>query len=328
MSLMEKEQQLSQLQEQLEQHQDDAARRMQLAHEIKELQEEMYQDLSAWDRVYLARHPRRPKAQDYLKRLFHTFYELHGDRCYGDDRAIIGGIAMFEQTPVTVIAQAKGRDLQENMKRNFGMPNPEGYRKALRLAKEAEKFHRPIITFVDTSGAYPGKGAEERGQAEAIAQCLYTFSDLQTPIICIVLSEGGSGGALALSVGDRLVMLENAVYSILSPEGFASILWKDGSRAKEAAEVMKLTAHDLMDKGILDAVIEEPLGGAQGQASDIEITAREILKTKRELYEILAAHTGASLRKIEKDADRDCWMSAREAKEYGLIDEVLSKREK
>ena len=286
MSLMEKEQQLSQLQEQLEQHQDDAARRMQLAHEIKELQEGMYQDLSAWDRVYLARHPRRPKAQDYLKRLFHTFYELHGDRCYGDDRAIIGGIAMFEQTPVTVIAQAKGRDLQENMKRNFGMPNPEGYRKALRLAKEAEKFHRPIITFVDTSGAYPGKGAEERGQAEAIAQCLYTFSDLQTPIICIVLSEGGSGGALALSVGDRLVMLENAVYSILSPEGFASILWKDGSRAKEAAEVMKLTAHDLMDKGILDAVIEEPLGGAQ---NDIEAVC-----------ERLRAYIHASLEELQK----------------------------
>lgn len=286
MSLMEKEQQLSQLQEQLEQHQDDAARRMQLAHEIKELQEEMYQDLSAWDRVYLARHPRRPKAQDYLKRLFHTFYELHGDRCYGDDRAIIGGIAMFEQTPVTVIAQAKGRDLQENMKRNFGMPNPEGYRKALRLAKEAEKFHRPIITFVDTSGAYPGKGAEERGQAEAIAQCLYTFSDLQTPIICIVLSEGGSGGALALSVGDRLVMLENAVYSILSPEGFASILWKDGSRAKEAAEVMKLTAYDLMDKGILDAVIEEPLGGAQ---NDIEAVC-----------ERLRAYIHASLEELQK----------------------------
>ena len=279
MSLMEKEQQLSQLQEQLEQHQDDAARRMQLEHEIKELQEEMYQDLSAWDRVY-------PKAQDYLKRLFHTFYELHGDRCYGDDRAIIGGIAMFEQTPVTVIAQAKGRDLQENMKRNFGMPNPEGYRKALRLAKEAEKFHRPIITFVDTSGAYPGKGAEERGQAEAIAQCLYTFSDLQTPIICIVLSEGGSGGALALSVGDRLVMLENAVYSILSPEGFASILWKDGSRAKEAAEVMKLTAHDLMDKGILDAVIEEPLGGAQ---NDIEAVC-----------ERLRAYIHASLEELQK----------------------------
>ena len=170
---------------------------------------------------------------------------------------------MFENTPVTVIAQAKGKDLQENLKRNFGMPNPEGYRKALRLAKEAEKFHRPIITFVDTSGAYPGKGAEERGQAEAIAQCLFTFSNLKTPVICIVLSEGGSGGALALSVGDRLVMLENAIYSILSPEGFASILWKDGSRAKEAAEVMKLTAQDLKDKKILDEVIREPLGGAQ-----------------------------------------------------------------
>lgn len=282
MSLMEKEQQLSQLQEQLAQCQDDAARRMQLEHEIKEMQEEMYQDLSAWDRVYLARHPRRPKAQDYLKRLFHTFYELHGDRCYGDDRAIIGGIAMFEQTPVTVIAQAKGRDLQENMKRNFGMPNPEGYRKALRLAKEAEKFHRPIITFVDTSGAYPGKGAEERGQAEAIAQCLYTFSDLQTPVICIVLSEGGSGGALALSVGDRLIMLENAIYSILSPEGFASILWKDGSRAKEAAEVMKLTAHDLMDKGILDAVIEEPLGGAQNDIEAVCERLRDYIHTALE----------------------------------------------
>ena len=253
---------------------------------IDHLREEAMKQLDAWDTVYLARHPKRPKAADYIRALFPDFMELHGDRCYGDDRAIIGGIAMFEQTPVTVIAQAKGRDLQENMKRNFGMPNPEGYRKALRLAKEAEKFHRPIITFVDTSGAYPGKGAEERGQAEAIAQCLYTFSDLQTPIICIVLSEGGSGGALALSVGDRLVMLENAVYSILSPEGFASILWKDGSRAKEAAEVMKLTAHDLMDKGILDAVIEEPLGGAQ---NDIEAVC-----------ERLRAYIHASLEELQK----------------------------
>ena len=288
MSLMEKEQQLSQLQEQLEQHQDDAARRMQLAHEIKELQEEMYQDLSAWDRVYLARHPRRPKAQDYLKRLFHTFYELHGDRCYGDDRAIIGGIAMFEQTPVTVIAQAKGRDLQENMKRNFGMPNPEGYRKALRLAKEAEKFHRPIITFVDTSGAYPGKGAEERGQAEAIAQCLYTFSDLQTPIICIVLSEGGSGGALALSVGDRLVMLENAVYSILSPEGFASILWKDAKRASEAAKVMKMTAEDLYELGMIERIIceDEP-----ATDDNIEEIGRIIDRHMREFFQSCAEKT-------------------------------------
>lgn len=262
MSLMEKEAQLAALQQAAQQC-EEPLQRMQLEEQIQTLSREMYTSLDAWDRVYLARHPHRPKAQDYLKRLFHTFYELHGDRCYGDDRSIIGGIAMFEQTPVTVIAQAKGKDLQENLKRNFGMPNPEGYRKALRLAKEAEKFHRPIITFVDTSGAYPGKGAEERGQAEAIAQCLFTFSNLQTPILCVVLSEGGSGGALALSVGDQLIMLENAIYSILSPEGFASILWKDGSRAKEAAEVMKLTAQDLYEKEIVDQIIREPLGGAQ-----------------------------------------------------------------
>ena len=277
MSLLEKEGQLALLQQQLETC-EDSARRLQLEQEINALSHEMYHDLNAWDRVYLARHPQRPKAQDYLKRLFHTFYELHGDRCYGDDRSIIGGVAMFENTPVTVIAQAKGKDLQENLKRNFGMPNPEGYRKALRLAKEAEKFHRPIITFVDTSGAYPGKGAEERGQAEAIAQCLFTFSNLKTPVICIVLSEGGSGGALALSVGDRLVMLENAIYSILSPEGFASILWKDGSRAKEAAEVMKLTAQDLKDKKILDEVIREPLGGAQNDLDAVCDRLRQYIR--------------------------------------------------
>ena len=277
MSLLEKEGQLAQLQQQLETC-EDSARRLQLEQEINALSHEMYHDLNAWDRVYLARHPQRPKAQDYLTRLFHTFYELHGDRCYGDDRSIIGGVAMFENTPVTVIAQAKGKDLQENLKRNFGMPNPEGYRKALRLAKEAEKFHRPIITFVDTSGAYPGKGAEERGQAEAIAQCLFTFSNLKTPVICIVLSEGGSGGALALSVGDRLVMLENAIYSILSPEGFASILWKDGSRAKEAAEVMKLTAQDLKDKKILDEVIREPLGGAQNDLDAVCDRLRQYIR--------------------------------------------------
>ena len=257
MSLMEKEQQLSQLQEQLEQHQDDAARRMQLAHEIKELQEEMYQDLSAWDRVYLARHPRRPKAQDYLKRLFHTFYELHGDRCYGDDRAIIGGIAMFEQTPVTVIAQAKGRDLQENMKRNFGMPNPEGYRKALRLMKQAEKFGRPIICFIDTSGAYCGIGAEERGQGQAIAENLMEMSTLCVPIISVLIGEGGSGGALALAVADRVWMLQNAVYSVISPEGCASILWKDSAKAETAAASLKLTAEDAKSLGVIERILSE-----------------------------------------------------------------------
>lgn len=277
MSLLEKEGQLADLQKQLELC-EDPVKKMQLEMQIQDLSMKMYHDLDAWDRVYLARHPHRPKAQDYLQSLFHTFYEMHGDRHYGDDRSIIGGIAMFEQTPVTVIAQAKGKDLQENLIRNFGMPNPEGYQKALRLAKEAEKFHRPIITFVDTSGAYPGKGAEERGQAEAIAQCLFTFSNLKTPIICIVLSEGGSGGALAFSVGDRLIMLENAIYSILSPEGFASILWKDGSRAKEAAEVMKLTASDLKDKEIIDAIIREPLGGAQ---NDLEAVCDRLRDTIR-----------------------------------------------
>ncbi len=294
MSLMEKEAQLNALQEQLRTC-DDAAGRMRLEAEIRRLSEAMYRRLDAWDRVYLARRPQRPKAQDYLKGLFHTFYELHGDRCYGDDRAIIGGIAMFEQTPVTVIAQAKGKDLQENLQRNFGMPNPEGYRKALRLAKEAEKFHRPIITFVDTSGAYPGKGAEERGQAEAIAQCLFMFSNLETPIICIVLSEGGSGGALALSVGDRLIMLENAVYSILSPEGFASILWKDGSRAKEAAEVMKLTARDLKDKQIVDALIKEPLGGAQNDLEMVLDQLRSYIRTS--LPQLTKTKTPALLKK-------------------------------
>ncbi len=277
MSLLEKEGQLAALQQQLETC-EEGVQRMQLEQQIRELSASMYHDLDAWDRVYLARHPQRPKAQDYLKRLFQTFYELHGDRCFGDDRSIIGGVAMFEQTPVTVIAQAKGKDLQENLKRNFGMPNPEGYRKALRLAKEAEKFHRPIITFVDTSGAYPGRGAEERGQAEAIAQCLFTFSNLKTPVICIVLSEGGSGGALALSVGDRLIMLENAIYSILSPEGFASILWKDGSRAKEAAQVMKLTAQDLYDKKMIDAIIREPLGGAQNDLDAVCDQLRQYIR--------------------------------------------------
>lgn len=235
----------------------------QLDAEIKRVQKETYENLSAWDRVYLARHADRPKAQDYIEKMFDHFYELKGDRNFRDDEAIIGGIATFQGISVTVIAQAKGKTLDENLRRNFGMVHPEGYRKALRLAKQAEKFKRPIITFVDTAGAYPGKGAEERGQAQAIADCLFTFSTLKTPVICVVLSEGGSGGALALSIGDKIVMLENAIYSILSPEGFASILWKDDSRAQEAAEVMKLTSYDLLEKKIIDAIVKEPLGGAQ-----------------------------------------------------------------
>ena len=224
--------------------------------------------LSAWERVGLARQTTRPKAQDFIKELFTDFYELSGDRYFGDDKAIIGGIASFHGIPVTVIAESKGKTLEENLEKNFGMVNPEGYRKALRLAKQAEKFNRPVITFVDTAGAYPGKGAEERGQANAIAECLYTFSDLKVPVIAVVISEGGSGGALALSVADRIVMFENAIYSILSPEGFASILWKDASKAKEASEVMGLTSFDLYEKEIIDKIIEEPDGGIQVEHED------------------------------------------------------------
>lgn len=256
--------------------------------QIKRIQEEVYSNLSAWDRVYLARHPDRPKAQDYIELLFDNFYELHGDRGVRDDRALIGGIGYFNGIAVTVLAQAKGKTTQENIERNFGMMNPEGYRKALRLAKQAEKFKRPIINIVDTAGAFPGKEAEERGQAEAIANCLYTFSNLEVPVLTIVIGEGGSGGALALSVADKIAMLENAIYSILSPEGFASILWKDGNRAQEAAEVMKLTSYDLLEKKIIDAIIKEPLGGAQQSieyVSDnirayIDVELRKLMKMK------------------------------------------------
>lgn len=256
--------------------------------EIECIKKEAYANMDAWDIVYLARHPKRPKASDYIQALFPDFMELHGDRAYGDDGACQGGIATFANIPVTVIAQSKGKTLEENMKRNFGMLHPEGYRKALRLAKQAEQFHRPIITLVDTSGAYPGKGAEERGQAEAIAQCLEVFSCIKTPVIAIVLSEGGSGGALAFSVADHIMMLENAIYSILSPEGFASILWKDDKRAQEAAGVMELTASDLMRKGIIDTIIDEPEGGAHicfeyvivQMKEKLEVVLKELMKKK------------------------------------------------
>lgn len=219
--------------------------------------------LTAWDKVMMARRPERTKAKAYVDALFDNFMELHGDRLYGDDEALLAGVAFFHGKPVTILAQNKGLNLEENLKRNFGMMNPEGYRKALRLAKQAEKFNRPIITFVDTSGAYPGKGAEERGQASAIAECLKIFSDLKVPVLCFVIGEGGSGGALALSVANRIYMLEHAVYSVLSPEGFASILWKDDSRVKEAAQVMELTANDLFNKGVVDKVIKEPDNGVE-----------------------------------------------------------------
>ena len=215
------------------------------------------QTRNAWDRVAMARHPARPKSIDFIPYLFDGFIEFKGDRTYGDDPALIGGIGYFQGTPVTILAQCKGRNAEENLKTHFGMMHPEGYRKAMRLAKQAEKFHRPIITLIDTPGAYPGLQAEQRGQATVIAQCLQMFSSLRVPVIALVISEGGSGGALALSVANAIIMLENAIYSVLSPEGFASILWKDESKAPLAAEIIKLTAADLFSADIVDAVIEE-----------------------------------------------------------------------
>ena len=217
---------------------------------------------SPWDKLNIARDKNRPNARFYIENIFNDFIELHGDRYYKDDSAIIGGIASVNNINVTVIGINKGKDTGENIKNNFGMPHPEGYRKALRLMKRAEKFNRPIICFVDTPGAFCGIEAEERGQGEAIAQNLLVMSKLKTPIISIIIGEGGSGGALALAVANKVYMLENSVYSILSPEGFASILWKDATRAKEASEVMKITAKDLKCFNIIDSIIEEPVGGA------------------------------------------------------------------
>lgn len=218
--------------------------------------------IKASDRVAMAREAGRPNTKDYIAGIFDSFFELHGDRLYRDDGAITGGIALLKGRPVTVVGHMKGRTTEENIKCNFGMPNPEGYRKALRLFRQAEKFSRPIITFIDTPGAYPGLEAEERGQGEAIAKNLYQMSALRVPVIAVVIGEGGSGGALALGVADTLIMLENSIYSILSPEGFASILWKDAAKSEEACEVMKLTAHDLKAAGVCDVIVGEPEGGA------------------------------------------------------------------
>lgn len=229
--------------------------------------------LTATERLETIRHKNRPTVMDYIPAIFTDFMEMHGDRHYSDDNAIVGGIAELAGVPVTVIAQVKGRNLDENKKSNFSMPHPEGYRKALRLVKQAEKFHRPVICLVDTPGAFCGIEAEKRGQGEAIARNLMEFMLVKTPIISVVLGEGGSGGALALAVCDELAMLENALYSVISPRGFASILWKDASREMEAAELMKITAEDLVKFGVCEKIIEEPTGGAH---TDMEYTAMNI----------------------------------------------------
>jgi acetyl-CoA carboxylase carboxyl transferase subunit alpha len=241
------------------------------------LRREIYAGLTPYQRVQLARHPRRPYALDYIERLFTDWTELHGDRHFGDDPAIVGGPGLFEGRSVMVIGQQKGRDTKENLKRRFGMANPEGYRKALRLMQLADRFRIPIVTLVDTPGAYPGLGAEERGQAEAIAVNLREMARLEVPIVTVVIGEGGSGGALALAVANVVLMFENAVYSVISPEGCASILWRDGKKGPLAAEALKLTGRDLEGLGVVDGILPEPVGGAHRDAAAAAATLRDAL---------------------------------------------------
>ncbi|WP_085523117.1 acetyl-CoA carboxylase carboxyl transferase subunit alpha [Tuberibacillus sp. Marseille-P3662] len=267
---------------------------------LADLEAEVYDNMSPWNRVQVARHMQRPTTLDYLPYLFTDFLEVHGDRLYGDDEAIVAGIAKYYGRPVTVIGEQRGRDTKENVRRNFGMPHPEGYRKALRLMKQAEKFRRPIITFIDTKGAFPGKTAEERGQGEAIARNLLEMSGFTVPIVCIVIGEGASGGALAIGVGDRLLMLENSWYSVISPEGAAALLWKDAGQAERAADTMKITGPDLKDMGVIDQLIPEVRGGAHHnideQAANIDhalsealldlshLSQHELVQSRREKY--------------------------------------------
>ena len=229
---------------------------------LYQLQAEIYARLTPWQRTQVARHPQRPSTVDYIGRICDSFLELHGDRLYGDDHAIVGGLARLNGRSVVVIGQQKGKTLKERVQRNFGMPNPEGYRKALRLMRLAETFNKPVLTFIDTPGAYPGLGAEERGQAEAIARNLQVMASLKVPIVSVVIGEGGSGGALAIGVADRLLMLQHAVYSVISPEGCAAILWDDPKKTPDAAEALKMTAEDLLRLGVIDEILPEPPGAA------------------------------------------------------------------
>ena len=252
---------------------------------------------TAWERVEIARNPKRKTALDYINKIFDEFIELHGDRCYGDDKAMVCGLGRIENQNYTIIAEQKGRNTKENIERNFGMPNPESYRKAIRMMKQAEKFNRPVITFIDTKGAYPGVEAEQRGQGEAIAKSMFEMAKLTVPVIAIVIGEGSSGGALAIGVANKVIMLENAIYSILSPEGYSSILWKDSSRFKEAADRMKLTANDLYDMGIIETVIKETIENYTTEKElfknitdkikqEIQTTVKELKsKTKDEIVE-------------------------------------------
>jgi acetyl-CoA carboxylase carboxyl transferase subunit alpha len=279
-----------------------------LEERLRRLQQKVYGGLTPWQRAQLARHPKRPHTLDFVRLLFEDFVELHGDRFFGDDKAIVGGLARFEGEPVVVIGHQKGRDTRENIARNFGMPHPEGYRKALRLMELAAKFGKPIITFIDTPGAYPGLGAEERGQAEAIARNLREMAGFGTPIVCVVTGEGGSGGALAIGVGNRVFMLEHAIYSVISPEGCAAILWGEASKAPEAAELMRVTAPDLLRLGVIDGIVAEPVGGAhrnwEEAAENLRGTLRGALQELRSRgSETLVADRYEKFRKIGVFAD-------------------------
>jgi acetyl-CoA carboxylase carboxyl transferase subunit alpha len=277
-----------------------------LEEKLRRLREEIYSRLTRWQRVQLARHPQRPYALDYIERMMEDFIELHGDRAFGDDPAIVAGAGKLGDKKVMVVSQQKGRDTKQKLYRNFGMPNPEGYRKALRVMKLAAKFQRPIVSLVDTPGAYPGIGAEERGQAEAIARNLFEMSHLPVPIVVVIIGEGASGGALGIAVGDRVLMMENTWYSVISPEGCAAILWHDSTKAEQAAEAMKLTASDLLQFNVIDGVIQEPLGGAHRDHD----AAAQILKTRllqeiNELENIPAARLVAQ--RIEKYGKMGFW---------------------
>ena len=259
--------------------------REKLEKKLEKLKSELFTNLTDWQRAQLARHPKRPYTLDYLERICERFEELHGDRRFGDDAAIVGGMGWIEGNPVMIIGQQKGRDTKQKILRNFGMPKPEGYRKALRLMKLAEKFQRPVLCLIDTPGAYPGVDAEERGQAEAIARNLLEMAKLEVPVVAVVLGEGGSGGALALGVADRVLMMENAIYSVISPEGCASILWKDASQAPKAAAALKLTAPHLLDLGVIDGIVKEPLGGAH---SDFDAAAAALKEAVVEAFSELS----------------------------------------
>lgn len=270
---------------------------------LAQLEAEVYQRLTPWQRTQLARHPQRPSALDYVGSLCSEFVELHGDRLFGDDRAIVGGFARFGGRSVMVLGTQKGKSLKERMHRNFGMPNPEGYRKAMRLMKLAEKFHRPVLILIDTPGAYPGVGAEERGQAEAIARSLMVMATLRVPTLSIIIGEGGSGGALALGVADRVLMLEHAIYSVISPEGCAAILWDDPSKAPDAAASLKMTARDLFELGVIDEVVSEPLGGAHRDFQAVTTRLAKSLSTQLSQLEEssldeLVAHRAEKYRKM------------------------------